>query len=152
MLDGICLNNNDITNWDKFVRKNLWSNSRYTSAVDRKYWGKWAYTLGFIYNIFWWSYLSENDHWKIEETKIILKWISGILAERIRLMQLAQGPMAGFEIRDVQLWILLKQGWLFHECELWGVSTVPTHPINITELKALFVKGTVNRCYNKGNS
>ena len=33
-------------------------------------------------------------------------------------MQLAQGPMAGFDIRDVQIWILLKQDWLFHECEL----------------------------------
>jgi len=25
-------------------------------------------------------------------------------------MQLAQGPMAGFDIRDVELWILLKKG------------------------------------------
>ena len=27
-----------------------------------------------------------------------------------------------------------------------------THPINITQLQALFVKGTVHRCYNKGDS
>ena len=26
------------------------------------------------------------------------------------------------------------------------------YPINITQLQALFVKGTVHRCYNKGNS
>jgi len=69
-----------------------------------------------------------------------------------RLMQLAQGPMAGSDIRDVQLWILLRQDWLFHECELWGVPTVSTHPISITQLQALFVKGSVHRCYNKGNS